>query len=176
MNEKILVVNDETNVRKALTEILEDEYVIVTAEEGKEVIEKIEQGKPDLLIFDLKLPEIEGLQIIKKIKEIYPHLPVIVTSAIAEIKTVVEAMRLGAEEYLIKPFHLEELKRAVGQILGKNTTIDLPLEIKMLITELSKKMVEKEAKLEEASQYFEKEFISRYGKLLPLSSFIEVQL
>lgn len=165
MNKKILVVDDETNVRIALSEILEDDYAILTAENGKEAIEKVKQGKPDLLLLDLRLPDMGGLEVIKKVKEIRPNLPIIILSGVEEIKTAVEAIRSGADEYLIKPSTVYEIRRTVRAILNKNesNSLNLPLEIKMLIIQLSKKMVEEGAKLEEANRFFEKEFISKYG-------------
>lgn len=161
---RILIVDDETNVRKALTEILEDGYVIVTAEDGEEAIEKVKQEEPDLLLLDLKMPGMDGLEVMKKVKEIRPDLPIIIISAVEEIKTVVEALRSGADDYLLKPSSVYEIKMAVQETLNKNKNVcsDLPLAIRMLITELSKKMIEKGIKLEEANRFFEKEYISKY--------------
>ncbi|HCJ66165.1 MAG TPA: hypothetical protein DHV62_02265 [Elusimicrobia bacterium] len=165
MNEKILVVDDEVNVCLVLSKMLEDECVVLTAGNGEEAIEKVEREDPDLLLLDLKMPGMNGLEVMKKVKKIRPDLPIIILSAVEEIKTVVEALRSGADDYLVKPSSVYEIKMAVQETLNKNKNVclDLPLAIRMVITELSKKMIAEGIKLEEANKYFEKEFISKYG-------------
>ncbi len=171
MNEKILVVDDEANVRLVLSEMLEDEYVVLTAGNGEEAIEKVEREKPDLLFLDLKMPGMDGLGVMKKVKEIRPDLPIIILSAVEEIKTVVTTLHLGADDYLLKPSSVYEIKRAIRETLNKDENVcpGLPSGIRMLITELSKKMIEKGIKLEEANKYFEKEFINKYGDYSPIT-------
>src|SRR6185503_8854169 len=115
---RILVVDDEVNARNALTELLRDEgYAVDAAADGFKALGKIADFAPDLVVTDLKMPGMDGLQLLAKLRENDPDLPVIVMTAFGEVETAVKAMRAGARDYLNKPVNVGELSLVVGREL-----------------------------------------------------------
>lgn len=103
--EKVLVVDDEMIMRNFLAETLKRKGLeVVTAENGKTGIAEFKQNSFDMVFTDMKMPDITGLEVLKRIKEISPTTIVVVVTAFGSIDNAVEAMRLGAFNYLIKPF------------------------------------------------------------------------
>ena len=113
--EKILVVDDEPSIRKYLQTLLEvDGYEVETVSSGKEALTKIGgEKRPDFIILDVLMPEINGLDTLKEMMQIDRSLNVIMLSCSNEVGTVVEAIRLGAHDYLTKPFEKTELDAAM---------------------------------------------------------------
>jgi len=115
---KILVVDDEQNIRRMLARVLSSEgYTIKEAANGLEALKKLEEENCSLVLLDLKMPGLNGIETLRKIKEYDPNLPVIMISAYGSIAEAVEAMKLGALDYLIKPFDIEELKIIVKRAI-----------------------------------------------------------
>jgi serine phosphatase RsbU (regulator of sigma subunit) len=101
---KILVIDDEKLVRESIAVYLEDSgYHVIEAEDGIKGLELFSEIRPDLVICDLRMPEIDGLEVLSKITEISPDTPIIIVSGAGQIHDVVEALRLGALDYLVKP-------------------------------------------------------------------------
>ena len=118
---KILVVDDEPNSREGLTKILIKEgYEVVAAASGKEALKEAEKEDIDLIITDLKMPEISGTDILEKIRESKPDIGVIIVTAYGEVNSYLKAMTLGAFEYLNKPIKLDELRRVIHNALNKS--------------------------------------------------------
>jgi two-component system, NtrC family, response regulator AtoC len=113
--EKILVVDDEPSIRKYLQTLLEvDGYNVDMSQSGVEAVEKISAGeRPDYIILDVLMPELNGIDTLKRLMQIDRGLNVIMLSCSNEIGTVVEAIRLGAHDYLTKPFEKTELEAAI---------------------------------------------------------------
>src|SRR6202451_4335624 len=113
--ERILVVDDEPSIRKYLGTLLEvDGYQVETVVSGQEAIEKISSGdRPDFIILDVLMPELNGLETLKQLMQIDRSLNVVMLSCSNEVGTVVEAIRLGAQDYLTKPFEKAELDVAM---------------------------------------------------------------
>ena len=109
MSQTILIVDDEKSVLKALRMTLEGKYRIVTAGQGSEAIKLFQQESPDMTLLDIGLPDITGLDVIKALKGKDPDALVIMVTAVEEVKTVVEAVKLGAYDYLVKPINSQEL-------------------------------------------------------------------
>jgi heterodisulfide reductase subunit A len=106
----ILVVDDELIVRDSLKEILEDEgYTVETAESGPQALEKLAERPYHLMLTDIKMPGMDGVEVLQKAKADYPELTVVMMTAYATVETAVEAMKIGALDYLIKPFEEEIL-------------------------------------------------------------------
>ncbi len=106
----ILVVDDEPNYQIVLSEILRDEgFEVYTANSGIDAIPIVRDTDLDLIVSDMKMPGLDGIQLLEKVKEFNRDLPVILITAYADIEKAVEAMRLGAFTYLAKPFSNEEL-------------------------------------------------------------------
>jgi len=107
----ILVVDDEEVMRSLICDVLGDMgYRIKTASSGKEALEKIKQSEFSIIITDLKMPEIDGLELLKRIKAMDLDICVIIITAYPSIESAIGAMREGAYDYIIKPFNIEELK------------------------------------------------------------------
>src|SRR6476660_423102 len=101
---RILVVDDEANARTALAELLRDEgYAVETAADGFKALPKLEEFVPDVVVTDLKMPGLTGLELMAKVRERDPSCLVIVMTAFGAIETAVQAMRQGAADYLTKP-------------------------------------------------------------------------
>jgi len=117
---KILVVDDEQNIRRMLIRVLSPErFIVKEAVNGLEALKKLQEENYSLVLLDLKMPGLNGIETLKKIREYDINLPIIMMSAYGSITEAVEAMKLGALDYLIKPFDIEELKiiikRAIKQ-------------------------------------------------------------
>ncbi|HXG94481.1 MAG TPA: sigma-54 dependent transcriptional regulator [Blastocatellia bacterium] len=120
--EKILVVDDERSMRELLELVLKREgYSVHTAENGTRAIELIRQNVYDLIISDVKMPDINGIDLLARVREISPETMVIMITAFATVDTARRAFKLGAEDLVIKDagFDVEELKVSVGKVLEK---------------------------------------------------------
>ena len=134
---KILVIDDEERLCWALEKGLRQEgYQVITATRGKEGLELIQNETPSLVILDLKMPDMDGLEVLVKAKDLIPKLPVIMITAHGSIDTAIEAMKLGAVDYITKPFDLDELKIIVKQALMVSRLLE---EVVFLRSELNKK-------------------------------------
>jgi len=118
MGKKILIIDDEKAIRWSLGEALKNiEYEVDDAATGTAGIKKFEDDPPDCVILDLKLPDTDGLKVLKKIKEIEQDVPVIMMTAYGEVEIAVEAIRSGAYDFLQKPFQLEKMKVSIRNAL-----------------------------------------------------------
>jgi len=106
----ILLVDDQDTIRFFLEKTLKQEgYEAVTARTGAEAIEKVRSVVPDLVLLDLKLPDMDGLEVLRKIKEIFPEIGVVMITAFGDIETAVNAMKNGAYDFVSKPINLDQL-------------------------------------------------------------------
>ncbi len=106
----VLIVDDEAGVRESLRMILKDTYEAVVAASGEEALRRLAEERPSVVLLDILMPGLDGLEVLEKIKEMDPHLPVIMLTATKTVKTAVQAMKLGAYEYITKPFDVDELR------------------------------------------------------------------
>ncbi len=133
----ILVVEDEKPLRIALCNLLQDEgFCILEAEDGKIALELMRDNRPNLIITDLKMPKVDGMKLLKRIKEMDQNLPVIVITAYGTSSTAIDAMKHGAYDYITKPFDLDEVLLTVKRALSHEA---LAMEVKALKDELSEK-------------------------------------
>lgn len=117
VKEKILVVDDDPDIRKILDDRLDAlGYTVVTAENGQEALEKVNQEEPDLMFLDLQMPQMNGLQVLKRLKD-YPELAVIIITAFGTIEKAVEAMKEGAFDFITKPFSPDHLDLVIKKAL-----------------------------------------------------------
>ncbi len=118
MKPRILVVDDESSHRQMIEAVLSAEgYEISQADDGQTAIVAVEDRFYDLVIMDIRMPKISGIEALKKIKAISPGIPIIIMTAYASVGTAVEALKAGAYDYLIKPLDIEELKILVAKAL-----------------------------------------------------------
>ena len=119
---RILVVDDEKSMRDFLSIMLKKEgYEVVTAENGGDALKTVQGEIFDLVISDVKMPELDGIDVLKAVKEVSPETVVIMITAFATTETAVEAMKLGAYDYIIKPFKVDELKLIIKKALEKHS-------------------------------------------------------
>ncbi|MDZ7641964.1 MAG: sigma-54 dependent transcriptional regulator [Desulfurivibrio sp.] len=117
MGRKILVVDDEQNMRIALYEALSRSgHQVTLAENGQMALELIEQQPPDLVVTDIRMPEMDGIEMLQQIKARAPELPVVIVTGYATVETAVEAMKQGAVDYILKPFPVEVIDETVAKI------------------------------------------------------------
>ncbi len=118
LNKKILIVDDELGVRESLKLILGDQHNLILTEDGLQALDCIKNA-PDisLVLMDIKMPKINGLEVLEKMKELRPSLKIIMITGYKSVETVEEAVRLGACGYIVKPFKAEEVLKAVKSSL-----------------------------------------------------------
>ncbi len=110
MAKLVLVVDDEAAVRDALHDVLEESgYKVVAAASGKEALDKMGTLKPDAVLLDIRMPELDGIKVLEIMRERNPAVPVILMTAYGDTQTTITAMRFGAFEYVLKPLNLDEL-------------------------------------------------------------------
>ena len=116
----ILVVDDEKNIRLALSMSLEKlEIPVETAASGEEALDKLAQGDYGLMLLDLRMPGLDGMEVLRRVSEELPDLKVIIITAYGSIDLAVEAMKLGAVDFLQKPFDANQVREMVRRILEK---------------------------------------------------------
>jgi DNA-binding NtrC family response regulator len=135
---KILVVDDETPVQEILKKGLSQMggFSVEVAQNGREAIEKIENDVFDLVLTDMKMPEMDGLELLKTIKGTWPDMMVILITAYGSIETAVEAMKMGANDYITKPIDLNELSIHISKAQRENLLLR---ENRLLRMEVRKK-------------------------------------
>src|SRR5207248_2144483 len=118
----ILLVDDEPGMQRYIKTLLEvDDYKVETASTGEEALERVQKGlQPDLVLLDVLMPGIDGLQTLEQLREMRPGMKVVMLSCVSDTRKVVQAIRLGAHDYLTKPFQKAELDAVVDQCLGIN--------------------------------------------------------
>ena len=117
MTSKILVVDDEPEFCRLFANVLADMgYQVSTATEGREGLAKIRDNPPDILFLDIKMPHMDGLECLRRIRKIKRKFVVVMMTGHGDIQSAREAMRLGADEYISKPFDLDDLKRLVNEL------------------------------------------------------------
>jgi two-component system response regulator PilR (NtrC family) len=119
---KILVVDDEESIREFFEIMLKREgYEVTTASNGVEALDRLKKERMDLVISDLQMPEMSGMQLLQAAKEVDPELLLIMITAFGSTETAVEAMKLGAYDYVQKPFKIDEVKIIIRQALEKRS-------------------------------------------------------
>ena len=117
-NTRILVVDDEHLIRWSLEQSLKKQgYDVITAASGEEAIRQVQEETPGLMLLDIQLPGMDGLQVLEKVKEIDDEIIVVMVTALGVLETAVKAMQLGAHDYINKPFNLDELSIIVKKAL-----------------------------------------------------------
>jgi DNA-binding NtrC family response regulator len=154
---KILVVEDNPGMRKMLVQALtEKDYDIAEVADGLDAAKKIETEGYDLIITDLKLPGIDGLEVLKRAKEINPNSLVIIITAFGTVENAVEAMRLGAYDYILKPFSIKEVYLKIEKALSQQSLVSENIFLKEEIKNRFGRLIGSSAKMQEIYQLIEK--------------------
>lgn len=139
MAKKILVIEDEAAIRRVLVKILSEEsdtYQVEESEDGLAGIEKIKKDDFDLVLCDIKMPKMDGVEVLEAVRKIKPEIPVVMISGHGDLDTAVNTMRLGAFDYISKPPDLNRLLNTVRNALDRK---ELVVENKILKKKVSKK-------------------------------------
>jgi len=127
----ILVVDDEFSIREILSDVLSNEgFTIYTAENGIEALKIIQESSPDLVITDMKMPKMGGMELLYQINSMRNRVSTIMMTGFATVETAVEAIKKGAYDYIMKPFQFSELLRVIEHALEKQRLIKENLELK----------------------------------------------
>jgi len=135
---KILIIEDEASIRRVLTKILSEEsdsYLVDEAEDGVQGLEKIKNTDYDLVLCDIKMPKMDGVELLEAVKKIKPEIPLVMISGHGDMETAIQTMRLGAFDYISKPPDLNRLLNTVRNALDKK---QLVVENKILKKKVSK--------------------------------------
>jgi two-component system nitrogen regulation response regulator NtrX len=135
---KILIIEDEASIRRVLTKILSEEndtYQVEEAEDGVQGLEKIKNTDYDLVLCDIKMPKMDGVELLEAVKKIKPEIPMVMISGHGDMETAINTMRLGAFDYISKPPDLNRLLNTVRNALDKK---QLVVENKILKKKVSK--------------------------------------
>ena len=115
---KILIVDDELSIRRSLYNTFKNTYQIETASSGLEAVKKVESDDYDLVLLDQKMPDLDGLQVLKEIRQINDRVVIVMITAYGSIESSVKAMKLGAYDYILKPYELDEIKMVVEKAIN----------------------------------------------------------
>lgn len=119
-NARILIIDDDENIRKALAAILEEEgYMVDTAETAKQAIEKTEKNIYNLALIDIRLPDMEGIELLTKMKDTTPKMRKIIVTGYPTLHNAIEAVNRGADAYILKPFDVEKVLATIKEQLKK---------------------------------------------------------
>lgn len=113
----ILVCDDEEGVRESLKLILEDDYAVEFADNGPAAIEKLRTLKPRLVLLDIKMPKMHGLEALKEMKKLSPQTPVVIVSGYDSVELAQEAVKLGAVNYYSKPFSRVRILKEIHSLI-----------------------------------------------------------
>lgn len=119
----ILVVDDEHGVRQSFNMVLKDEYNLLLAGTGQEAIDIFTKNSVDMILLDICLPDSDGLELLEIFKEADPKTEIIMVTAVNEVQTAVKAIKLGAYEYIIKPFIVDDILTVIGRALEKQSLV-----------------------------------------------------
>ena len=135
---RILIVDDELSVRGSLEEwFREDGFQVETAEDGLAAIRAMERGPYDIVLLDLKMPGMDGIAVQKRVREIDPRATIIILTAYASVETAVEALKLGAFDYVTKPVDPDELSNLVRNALNARALAEENVRLKETVSELT---------------------------------------
>jgi DNA-binding NtrC family response regulator len=117
---RILIVDDDENIRKALTAILEEEgYSIESVDTGKKAIERTRRKSYNIALIDIRLPDMEGIELLTKVKDTVPRMRKIIITGYPTLQNAVEAVNRGADAYILKPFDIDKALKTIREHLRK---------------------------------------------------------
>jgi two-component system response regulator (stage 0 sporulation protein F) len=114
---KILIVDDDSDIVKIITAMLEGKnWKTFTALSGEEALKLVSSKRPDVVLLDIMMPKMSGIEVLKKIKEIEPEVRIIMITAFGDVESYLDSMELGAFEYINKPFGTKELLQMIEKV------------------------------------------------------------
>jgi DNA-binding NtrC family response regulator len=116
---RILVADDEEGIRESLNLILGDAHDLVFSHDGQEALDRLRNERFDLALLDVKMPKLDGLEVLKQLQGRSPATPILMLTAYQSVELAKEAIKLGASDYLPKPFERERILAAVNELLAR---------------------------------------------------------
>lgn len=120
----ILVCDDESSIREAFTLVLQDDYRVLTVATGEAALKKITNDKVDLIFLDIRMPGMDGIETLAKLKGIDANIPVVMVTAVNDVQKASEATALGSYNYIVKPFNIDDMIAITRSLLGKKQLVD----------------------------------------------------
>jgi DNA-binding response OmpR family regulator len=114
---RVLIVEDEPALRLSYDRAFRPRYDLAFATNGAEALEQLEQHRPDVAVLDMRLPDTDGIELLRRIRVSYPDLPVIITTAYLSIEPQLKVLDLPHSGYIVKPFRLDELGARIDAVL-----------------------------------------------------------
>src|SRR5450755_1578235 len=157
---QVLVIDDEMGPRESLRMLLKPSYQVHTADSVEKGLQLLTEKKPDAIVMDIRMPGMTGIEGLRRIRQIDPHLSVIMLTGFGALETAKEALRLGANDYISKPFDAREMREVINRNVERTrlqrTGVNAATEIKELNNRLLKELAQKErlASLGQASAEF----------------------
>lgn len=157
---KVLVIDDEMGPRESLRMLLKPSYQVHTADSVERGLQLLSENKPDTIVMDIRMPGVTGIEGLRRIRQIDPHLSVIMLTGFGALETAKEALRLGANDYISKPFDAREMREVISRNVERTrlhrTSESAASEIKELNNRLLQELAQKErlASLGQASAEF----------------------
>lgn len=156
MKERILVIDDTKNIKMLIGKALASEgYEVNTAESGQEGIALLKTQGYDLVLLDIRMPNMSGTEVLRIIKDIDEAVPVVIITAFPTVKNAVDCIKLGAVDYLRKPFTAEKIKQVIKQILDRKEITPQNTNNHEACIEYAKKCIN-ERKFDESMEYLKK--------------------
>jgi DNA-binding NtrC family response regulator len=124
MPEKILIVDDDDDLRRALAAILSPLFNVITASNGNEALELVRRERPRLALLDVSMPGMSGLEVLAAAKAAAPALLVVMLTSQQDIEVAAKALNLGAVEYITKPFDADDIRAEVARLIGPKEPAD----------------------------------------------------
>ena len=113
----ILICDDEEGIRESFKLILDEQYSLKFATNGIEALDMLKSFTPDLMLLDIKMPKLHGMEILKQVKKMKPKLPVIIVTGYQSVEMAQEAIKNGAADYIPKPFESKEILKVVSTMI-----------------------------------------------------------
>ncbi len=130
----VLIVDDEEGVRLLLKEILEEEAFVLEAKNGREALSVAKINKPHVIFLDIRMPDLDGIETLKKLKKMLPNTPIIMLTAFGDANHTITAMKEGAFDYIVKPFDIEEISSILHKALEYRESLK---EVELIVSEPS---------------------------------------
>lgn len=170
---RILVVDDEEVLANFVAKILSSErdadYNVGVTATGEDAVRMFEEEPFDLLLVDIKLPKMNGIEVLRKVKEIDQNVQVVMITAYASLETAIDALREGAYDYIVKPFEAEQMKSLVKHALERRNLIVQREDLIKSLSDVNDRLADANKKLEEKKALVDKELEDRIGELTRLN-------
>lgn len=152
----VLVVDDELSIRESFSLILEDRYRVLQAASGEAALKSATDQKIDIIYLDIRMPGMDGIETLKRLKQIDPALEIIMVTAVNDVQKASQAVKLGARDYIVKPFDVNNVLRLTDQILKKRSILAEGMEIQKKTGRTSAELVGQHEKIAEILKTLEK--------------------